>query len=470
LSLKRQIMLAAGWVAILAGAALALDPNAPAARMRAVKPAIAPPAAPVHDVRKYGAVGDGKTFDTQAIQGAIDACAGTGGSVLLSKGTFLTAFLTLKGGMTLYIAPDAVLLGGTKPENYPEISPTEFKGTTAEFFRRGLLFADRADKLIIDGGGTINGQGKFVQMTGNEPKRPSLLRIFHSTDVAVRNVTLCNARMWTQVYDHCTRLTVENLKVSCPPVCANLDGIDICDCTQVVVRNCRVESEDDGICLKSHSTGLKNILIENNTIQCYHANAIKIGTATKGPIEDLRILDNTVRFAKYGGVCIESVDGAAVRGVTVRGLDLYGTAQPLFVRLANRNRPGKPGSITDVTIEDVRILGTHGQTAPSCTITGIPDAKLGTVHLKNLYIEMPGGLANVPGAPPEKATVYPQSNLFGNTPAYGFFVRHAENVTFENVTIGCVKPDARPWLASSDAAVQTVECKDLKQIQPVKIP
>jgi len=66
--------------------------------------------------------------------------------------------------------------------------------------------------------------------------------------------------------------------------------------------------------------------------------------------------------------------------------------------------------------------------------------------------------------------LYPQSNMYGITPGYGFFVRHAENVTFQNVSIGYVKPDARPWMASSDAAVKTVECKDLKQITPVKIP
>lgn len=463
--------MAAGWVLGLAGAALAMDPNMPAAKMREVKPTIAPPPKPVHDVRKFGAAGDGKTFDTQALQKAIDACAGTGGSVLLSKGTFLTAALTLKGGMTLYVAPDAVLLGGTKPEHYPDLSPAKPAGTTAKYFRKGLLFADCADKLVIDGGGVIDGQGKLVEMDGKEPNRPSILRIFNSDNVTVRNVTLRNARMWTQVYDHCTKLTIDNVKVSCPPVCPNLDGMDICDCQDVVVRNCHVESEDDGICLKSHdAAGLKNILVENNIIHCFRANAIKIGTGTRGPIENLRFFDNTVKFAKYGGLCIESVDGSVMRGVTVRGLDIYSASQPIFIRLGNRNSPGKPGSMTDVTIEKVRILGTHTQLVPSCTITGIPDARLGTITLKDLYVEMPGGVNKVPGLPPEKPTAYPQSNMFGATPGYGFFVRHAENVTFENVSVGFLQPDARPWLASSDATPKTTECKDLKQITPIKIP
>jgi polygalacturonase len=104
---------------LFGGHSLAIEPSEPAAKMQIIAPVIAPPPAPIHDVRKYGAVGDGKTYDTQALQKAIDACAGTGGSVLLAKGTFLTAVLTIKGGMTLYIAPDAVLLGGTMPVDYP---------------------------------------------------------------------------------------------------------------------------------------------------------------------------------------------------------------------------------------------------------------------------------------------------------------------------------------------------------------
>ncbi len=447
--------------------------------MKPVVATIRPAPAPVFDVRSYGAVGDGTTYDTAAIQKAIDACEGTGGSVLLSSGRFLSAQLTLKGGMTFYVAKDAVLLGGTNPSDYPILVPEVSDSSSAFAILRGLLYANQAHRLILDGGGVIDGQGALVKMFGKESERPSLIRIFQSDDVVVRNIRLTNPRMWTQVYDHCRRLTIDNVEVSAPPIVANLDGMDICDCSDVVVRNCKVVSEDDSICLKSHgSAGLKNILIENNSIYCHRANAIKIGTATLGPIENVQILNNTIYHATYGGVCIESVDGSPVTNIVVRGLDMYGTAQPIFIRLGRRmslmgskaNAGRAIGSIDSVLIENVRVLGTHSKTVPSSTITGIPAKSLGTIRLRNLYIEMPGGQAVIHPAPPEKDTAYPQSNLFGHTPGYGFYVRHADNVIFENVKIGTIKPDARPWLASDHANVSAVRCEDLKSVKPVPLP
>lgn len=449
----------------------AIDPHVPAAAMKPVVISIAPPPAPVHDVRTYGAKGDGTTYDTVALQKAIDACAGTGGSVLLSKGTFLTAQIQLKGNMTFYIDQSAVLLGGTNPEDYPILVPTgPAKGMIGSACRRSILYANEAHKLILDGGGTIDGQCKLVRMSGKEPERPSLLRFFQSNDVVVRNLTMRNPRMWTQVYDHCNRLIIEGLKVVAPPDCPNLDGMDICDSHDVVIRNNEVNAEDDCICLKSHGPdGLQNVLIENNVIHCYRANGIKIGTATKGPIENIRILNNTVKHAQYGGLCLESVDGGAMKNILVQGLDLYRTAQPIFIRLGARSGD-KPGSITDVHIENVRALDTHGKTAPSCTITGMVGVKVGNVRLKNIYLEMPGGLKALPKHPPERNKEYPQSNLFGNPPAYGFYVRHATSVVFENVTIGTSGKDVRPWLVAADAEVQTLGCTELNPLKPVPVP
>ena len=90
-----------------------------------VPPTLVPPTQPVFDVRKYGAVGDGATFDTAALQKAIDACAGSGGTVYLAGGKFLTAPLVLKQRMTFYIEKDAALLGSTRPEDYPDRMPAQ---------------------------------------------------------------------------------------------------------------------------------------------------------------------------------------------------------------------------------------------------------------------------------------------------------------------------------------------------------
>jgi len=466
-----RILLAGFALATSCYAQLTLGPSAPAAKMTLVTPHIAPPPAPVLDVRKFGAKGDGVSYDTAAIQKAIDKCAGTGGSVLLSTGKFLSAQLTLRGNMTFYIEKDAVLLGGTRPEDYPILVPNPVNNSLTGAIRRSLLYADLADKLVLDGGGVIDGQGAQVQMFGKEPERPSLLRIFNSNDVTVRNVSMHNPRMWTQVYLECKRLLLDNVKVLAPPTCENLDGMDICDCHDVVIRNCDVKAEDDGICLKTSSrTGLKNITITNNTVHCYRANAIKIGTSSRGPIENLQILENTVAFAKYGGLCLESVDGSVMSNVRVEGLDMQAVAQPFFIRVATRGttRDGgkdkRPplGSISNVRIERVRVLATHDKTAPSSTITAVNDGVLKNILFKNIYVEMPGGLEGMPSMAKVDDQGYPQSNIFGNPPGYAFYVKNAQNIVFEDVSIGALKRDVRPWLKADKSEVQTVRCEERK--------
>ncbi len=83
---------------------------------------------------------------------------------------------------------------------------------------------------------------------------------------------------------------------------------------------------------------------------------------------------------------------------------------------------------------------------------------------------MPGGIAKAPVMPPEKDGGYPQSNIFGDTPAYCFFVRHADGIVFDHVATGYLKADVRPWLVKDDADVKTDNCKDAGLISAIRIP
>lgn len=437
------------------------------------------PPSPIFNPRQFGATGDGGTYDTVALQQALDACAGTGGSVVLSPGKYVSAPLHLHGHMTLFLQKGAVLLGSTNLDDYHLVSEGIPANPTLTKQCRCLLFASNADNLTIDGEGEIDGRCQAMNLPdelkapGTESERPSLICIFRSPNVTVRNITLRNPCMWTQIYLDCDKLLIEHICVNAPPDCPNLDGMDICDCHDVLIRNCDIKSEDDSICLKTYNRrGLKNIRIENNRIHSFRANAIKLGSVTKGPISNIEIISNLVTGAKYGGLCIESVDGSDINDFVVRDLDMYRVNNPIFIRLASRS--GHPGSITKVLIENVRAYETgvladevsgKAPAPPSCTITGIPKARIGSVRLTNCYIEMPGGLAKIPHKPSEREDIYPQSTMFGNTPAYGLYVRHADDVVFDHVYFGRYQPDARPWLQADDAKVITHVCRDLQLIK-----
>ncbi|MEO5716862.1 MAG: hypothetical protein ABIT37_25505, partial [Luteolibacter sp.] len=208
-----------------------------------------------------------------------------------------------------------------------------------------------------------------------------------------------------------------------------------------------------------------------------------IGTATAGPIQNVRILNNQVTRAHLGGLCIESVDGSAVSDITVKGVTLEDCMHPIFIRLGARlafanSGIDKPGSITGVTIENVIVTPTkRGKTAPtwgrgwdepSCTITGITRKDLGEISFKNLRIVMPGGIATAVPDPKENDKDYPQSSLFGRIPASVFFIRHAERVRFENIEVGTANPDSRPWLRSVNAKFEEKDIKQLGVVAAVK--
>ena len=70
-------------------------------------------------VLDFGAVPDGKTLTTEALQKAIDQCAATGGgTVTVPPGVFLTHTVFLKSGVNLHLQKGAVILGDTTPEAF----------------------------------------------------------------------------------------------------------------------------------------------------------------------------------------------------------------------------------------------------------------------------------------------------------------------------------------------------------------
>jgi len=176
-----------------------------------------------------------------------------------------------------------------------------------------------------------------------------------------------------------------------------------------------------------------------------------------------------ILYAKYAGLSLASVHGAVVRDIVVEDLDMRNVGQPIFIRLGNRHANGvnpeqlegrPPGSIDGITISRLRVRETNPENGPACVISGIPGARIKNIRIKDSTIEMPGGLKGIPRMPPEKEDAIPQSNMFWNTPAYAFFVRHADGVVLEHVTVSSHSPDVRPWLSVADAEVTTTDCRE----------
>lgn len=118
----------------------------------------------IFNPRQSGAAGDGVTWDTAAIQRAIDQAGKAAGEgkrpvVLLEKGTYLTSSLFLKSHMEFRMEEGAVLLGTTDESKYP-ILPTRVAGIEMEW-PVGILNINGQKDVKVTGKGCIDGQGPY---------------------------------------------------------------------------------------------------------------------------------------------------------------------------------------------------------------------------------------------------------------------------------------------------------------------
>ncbi len=435
----------------------------------------------IYNVRDYGAKGDSVTLDTKSIQAAIDDCSKQGGgTVLLPAGTYLSGTLHLKSYITLHIQSGAVLLGSTRIDDYTLNSP-ELVSYNDSFLKQSLIYGENLDHISIEGDGIIDGQGGAFKVTtkvkpDRYKNRPFILRLIHCRNVRVENITLQNSAMWMQHYLACENLIIRGIKVynHCNQ---NNDMMDIDGCKNVVISDCIGDTDDDGLTLKSTSGQITENVTITNCILSSHCNALKCGTESHGGFKNIVISNILVKPSKddtaifgdpkgIGGIVLAIVDGGLLDNVNISNVRIEGTRVPLFLRLGNRARTVVPGDIPPGvgTYENVKIshVTATGADSIGCSITGLPGHPVRNVELSDITISFRGGvvdpqrLANVP----ENETFYPESTMFGTLPAYGFYLRHAVNISLSDIDLSCKQPDERPALLADD--VKELDIDNLK--------
>lgn len=422
-------------------------------------------------VSPYGAVGDGITLNTHAIQDAIDACAlAGGGRVVIDSGRYLSGTLVMKSHVELHIRAGAVLLGSTDPEHYPEMStPYRFYGD--EWVRQSLIFGYDLENIALSGEGIIDGQGAAFQVyTKKKPeryrKRPYLIRFTLCRGVRVSDLSLRNSAMWMQHYLACDDVSITGIHVfnHCNK---NNDMIDIDGCHRVVIRDCTGDTDDDALTLKSTSPRACEDIRISDCVLSSHCNAIKMGTESSGGFKNIRITNcvikpSSVREVIYGlpdgisGISLEVVDGGLMEDIHISDVEMDGPEVPLFIRLGNRARPHVSGMdpppvgrLGKVKISKIRAsnAGTTG-----CSITGIPGHRAGEILLKNLDLEFRGGVeaGSFNDTVPELEALYPEATMFGTLPASVLYLRHLEQIRISGVKAAFTRSDGRSHIVAED--------------------
>jgi polygalacturonase len=310
-------------------------------------------------ITQYGAIGDGRTLNTTAIQQAMDACNKAGGGKLIfPAGRYLSGTIVLKDNVRIQLQKDAVLLGSTNVNDYQNMDP--FADGLGIDVGWALLVAVDAKNIGIEGEGTIDGQGSKLKeqqiLTDTRPesqrwgRRPFLLRIVRCNNVTVKDISLQYSAAWTSHYFQSRHVRIENVKIVSRGVAHN-DGIDIDGCQDVRIKDCDINSGDDALCFKTTSSKMacSDIVVSGMRLRSGQG-AIKMGTESMAPFENIRISDCYIYNTSNGGIKLLTVDGAHLRNIEISDITMVEVKTPILVRLGSRLSVFRKGKDEQLTV------------------------------------------------------------------------------------------------------------------------
>ncbi|MDO5416635.1 MAG: glycoside hydrolase family 28 protein, partial [Lachnospiraceae bacterium] len=342
-------------------------------------------------ITDYGAVPDGVSKCTAAIQAAIDACTVTGGRVVVPAGRYLSGSLCLKSNVNLYLESGAVLISSLDPEDVIDFMK-DFDDDNRDSGWEGgcFLFARHGENITISGQGMIDGQGRKVFFDDNADNgyhecpllvtgfRPRMSFLEDIKNLTVTGVTFYDSAFWTLHMAGCQNVLVEGIRILNNDRGPNNDGIDPDCCKNVVVRGCTIETGDDSIVVKATGPMFRkygdceNVVIQGCVMHS-RDSALKIGTETHGSIRNVILSDCVVKDCSRA-LSIWSRDGGTISdiyfhhvvGNTRRYADCpqrvecaprwWGKGEPIFISATKRKDVDRiPGKISNICMDHLRI-------------------------------------------------------------------------------------------------------------------
>ena len=464
-----------------------------------------------YNIKNFGAKGDGKTIDSPAINKAIEAAAKNGGgTIYFPAGTYLSFSIRLKSNITLYLDNGATLLAADPKidkGSYDLPEPNQFdmyQDFGHSHWQNSLIWGIGVDNVAIFGQGKIDGKGLSKRSPGpNKPRTegetPASMKgnvsplgetspiqemnglgtkaiaLKLSKNITLKDFTIFQGGHFGLLATGVDNLTIDNVKVD-----TNRDGFDIDSCRNVRISNSSVNSpNDDAIVLKSSyalgfNRATENVTITNSQVSGYDLGTfldgtfqtkqefapdkdrptgrLKFGTESNGGFKNITI--SNINFVHCRGLALETVDGGFIEDVSISNITMRDIGNsPIFIRLGKRQRApaGTPlAKIRRVIIDNVVVSDALADYAS--IIAGLAESPIEDVRLSNIRIHYRGGgtAEDARREVPENEKSYPEPSMFGKLPAYGFYIRHARGVTFDNVEVSYEGSEARPALMLDD--------------------
>lgn len=397
----------------------------------------------IYNIEDFGAVGDGQTVCTEAIQKAVDMCAENGGGmVYVPAGKFLTGPIFLRSNVNFHISEGATLLASENIDDYPYVDG-RWEGIERKVYA-SLLTGHNLKNVSITGRGTLDGQGEVWwrahevtdslrdargiegRAPDNPPDaplkwpRPRMINLYNCENVLIRDITIIDSPAWTVHPVYCSNVTVENITIIQPYESPNTDGINPDSCDDVRIINCYVDVGDDCVTLKSgynkwgREVGIpcENIVITNCTM-AHGRGGVVIGSEMSGDVRNITIsncvFDGTLRGLRLktargrGGV----VENIRATNIVMRNVDIG------FSMTMGYEGPigDKPQPVTEETpaFRDIHYSNiTMTDVRSAATIAGIPEMPIENVEFRDMFIK----------------------DAYG-----GFSIKNAKGIHFDNVIV-----------------------------------
>ena len=434
-------------------------------------------AAGVYDVRAFGAKGDGVAKDTAAVQRALDACAGTGGRVVVPPGTYLIGSVFLGDATELHLEKGATLLGSPDLADYndPDAYPQNFGSKNEGWSAKHLILAIEKRGVSITGRGAIDGNGRafFADKPEFRGKvcwrdgginakdrkhqgRPGQEIVFiECRDVSVRDVTFRDMSCWSCFFHGCENVAVGGVTVRNGMLNLNTDGFDVDSCRNVTIGDCDIVTGDDAIAIRGAPARLKdpakvceNVRVSN--IVCrVSADGMRVGVGN-GTIRNLRVSDMKIEHAGRG-LHLQCVYGKpGPKGVDISDIS--------FERVAIRDaveaiHVGVGSDISAATLANIRFSHVSAEAlAPSVVCGGRVTRAKGVSFADCSFNVVRPASQDAPHDAADKAL---RSDGLGV-----FRVQSADDVSFANCTFllnGAPVTDPRHIFSTQDAALPTLK-------------
>lgn len=409
----------------------------------------------IFDITKYGAIPDGKTVCTQAIQKAIDDCTKTGGQVLVPSGKFVSGSLQIRSNVEIHLELGAYLICSTDPADQINFLKDMQDDNLDTGWDGGcFLFALHERNVAITGEGIIDGQGRFYYKENDADgglgecpltvtsARPRMSYLEDVQNLTVQGVTFKDAAFWTLHLAGCRNVMIEGIRIENNERCPNNDGIDPDCCQNVLINNCNIQCADDCVVIKTTGPMTKKYgesqnIVVSNCILSSHSAALKLGTETWGDINHI-IISNCILNDCNRAFGIFSRDGGNISDVLVHHimgntriyadcLDKssqhsywWGKGDPFLISATKR--PGVeriPGKIEGISMDHI-YLNCEGTAA----IAGEPYSVIRGISIKDSRINFKRQSSHIPNSIDENPSA---RGCYPHEPNC-LYIRRAENI------------------------------------------